>query len=243
MPIGENLIDHVSTNLYFSFNFHEIKESTDTNEWTTNESLLVAFLNTLNRTDFPNYQAFFHHFPPNSESFRKSLNFGDSVDQYLKNGNKNRSILVINLVIIDPKSRGTVKLNGTDNIEQPIIDPKYFSNEDDLESMLQAVKYQLSFLETESYKKHGVKLITPFVTKCAQYVKRSDDWWRCYFKYFALTNCHPVGTCKMGPAVDPTTVVDSKLKVHGIEGLRVIDGSMYAKSNLIEIYLNKCNIR
>lgn len=127
---------------------------------------------------------------------------------------------------MDPKSRGTVKLNGTDNIEQRIIDPRYFHHKDDLDSMFQAVKYQLSFLDTESYKKHGVELITPPIAKCAQHEMRSDDWWRCYFKYMAQSNYHPVGTCRMGPVTYPTTVFDSKLKVHGIENLRVIDASM-----------------
>lgn len=226
LPVGENLVDHVSIYLFYSFDFNETAESNDTEECTSNKSHLVAFLKPVNGTNFPNFKASFNHFPRNFDHFDESLRFGDDVDAHLRSENKNRSIVKITLVIMDPKSRGTVKLNGTDNIERPIIDPRYFSHEGDLRSMLQAIKYQLSFFGTESYKKYGVKLITPSITKCAQYETRSDDWWRCYIKYFTSTNYHAVGTCRMGPVADPTTVVSSKLKVHWFENLRVIDASM-----------------
>lgn len=93
LPVGENLVDHVQTYLYFSFHFNETKESkNDTKEWTINRSFLVAFLNTINGTDFPNCQAYYHNnnFPPNSSNFIESLSFDDDVNQYLKNVNKNR---------------------------------------------------------------------------------------------------------------------------------------------------------
>lgn len=61
---------------------------------------------------------------------------------------------------------------------------------------------------------------------CLQFDGSSDEYWACYARHFTSTVYHPVGTCKMGPANDRYAVVDSKLRVHGIARLRVIDASI-----------------
>lgn len=57
----------------------------------------------------------------------------------------------------------------------------------------------------------------------------SDQYWECYIRLFATSLHHPVGTAKMGPASDPFAVVDSRLKIHGLNGIRVIDASIMPK--------------
>ena len=54
----------------------------------------------------------------------------------------------------------------------------------------------------------------------------TDDALREYVRQNVTTIFHPTGTCKMGPAADPTAVVDASLRVHGVEGLRVVDCSV-----------------
>lgn len=54
----------------------------------------------------------------------------------------------------------------------------------------------------------------------------SDDFYRCIARHYSQTIYHPVGTCKMGPAADATAVVDPRLRVHGVRGLRVVDASI-----------------
>ena len=54
----------------------------------------------------------------------------------------------------------------------------------------------------------------------------TDDYIKCYTKRSATTVYHPVGTCKMGPKTDSQAVVDPRLKVYGIKGLRVVDASI-----------------
>ncbi|XP_011648287.1 glucose dehydrogenase [FAD, quinone]-like [Pogonomyrmex barbatus] len=61
---------------------------------------------------------------------------------------------------------------------------------------------------------------------CSQFYGSSEKYWACYARYFTSTIYHPVGTCKMGPVNDHYAVVDARLRVHGITGLRVIDASI-----------------
>lgn len=61
---------------------------------------------------------------------------------------------------------------------------------------------------------------------CKKFPHLSDDFWACLARHYTQTIYHPCGTAKMGPASDPTAVVDSELQVYGIKGLRVIDASI-----------------
>ena len=64
------------------------------------------------------------------------------------------------------------------------------------------------------------------LSECSSFEYPSIDYWRCYARYYTMTIYHPSGTCKMGPASDKMAVVDPRLRVHGVDGLRVIDGSI-----------------
>lgn len=61
---------------------------------------------------------------------------------------------------------------------------------------------------------------------CAHYPFVSDDYWRCQARHYTMTIFHPVGTCKMGPHEDPMAVVNPRLQVYGVKGLRVVDASI-----------------
>lgn len=64
------------------------------------------------------------------------------------------------------------------------------------------------------------------VPECSSFGFPSLDYWRCFARYYTLTIYHPSGTCKMGPSTDKMAVVDARLKMHGVNGLRVIDTSI-----------------
>src|SRR3546814_20678080 len=55
---------------------------------------------------------------------------------------------------------------------------------------------------------------------------KTDDEWLGFARQYGNSSYHLVGTCKMGPATDPLAVVDDRLRVHGLEGLRVVDASI-----------------
>ncbi|KAL0130216.1 hypothetical protein PUN28_002064 [Cardiocondyla obscurior] len=72
----------------------------------------------------------------------------------------------------------------------------------------------------------GSRLLNDTLPGCESYEYDSYAYWECLIRTVSVTIYHYSGTCKMGPKGDPTAVVDSKLKVIGVQGLRVADGSI-----------------
>ncbi|XP_031626460.1 glucose dehydrogenase [FAD, quinone]-like [Contarinia nasturtii] len=108
---------------------------------------------------------------------------------------------------------------------------EFFSNKLDVEAAVQAVKKQFSFINTPSYQENGAKFMHIPLEECDRFDFQSDDYFRCYIKYFGAGNStHPVGTSKMGPHSDPDAVVDPHLKVRNIRGLRQVDAGIFPTS-------------
>lgn len=69
--------------------------------------------------------------------------------------------------------------------------------------------------------------LNPYVIPtCANFKPLSDEFWSCMARYYSQTIYHPVGTVKMGPKNDKMAVVDNRLRVYGVYGLRVVDASI-----------------
>lgn len=117
-----------------------------------------------------------------------------------------------------PHSRGTVFLQSGDLLADPGIDPNFLSDRRDLETTIKGAKLSREILQTEplaSYAKRELFDVTDNMT---------DAQWEQHIRARADTIYHPVGTCKMG--TDDMAVVDPQLKVHGLQGLRVVDASI-----------------
>ncbi len=117
-----------------------------------------------------------------------------------------------------PYSRGEVFLQSGDPTADPGIDPKFLSDQRDLETMIKGARMTREILMQEPMAKYRHKEL--FGTDTAQ----TDADWEAHIRARADTIYHPVGTCKMG--TDDMAVVDPSLKVHGLEGLRVVDASI-----------------
>ncbi|MGY4567396.1 GMC family oxidoreductase N-terminal domain-containing protein [Bradyrhizobium sp. USDA 3256] len=120
--------------------------------------------------------------------------------------------------LLRPKSRGSVTLAGNDPMQAPLIDPNFLGEEDDLESMVAGYKTTRRLMEAPALRALQQKDV--FTSNV-----RTDDDIRSILRERVDTVYHPVGTCKMGTA-DTLAVVDPKLRVHGLEGLRVVDASI-----------------
>jgi choline dehydrogenase-like flavoprotein len=120
--------------------------------------------------------------------------------------------------LLRPKSRGSVALKNADPMQPPLIDPNFLGEVDDLEAMVAGFKTTRRLMETPALRALQKKdMFTSGI--------HTDDDIRALLRARVDTVYHPVGTCKMG-AGDPMAVVDASLKVHGLEGLRVVDASI-----------------
>ncbi len=120
-----------------------------------------------------------------------------------------------------PKSRGTLTLASRDAREAPRIDPGYLSDADDLETMVRGFKLVRRIFSQPAFAPFGGADPSRELYFGAV---RTDDEIRAAIRERADTIYHPVGTCRMGS--DDRAVVDTQLRVRGIDGLRVVDASV-----------------
>ena len=136
----------------------------------------------------------------------------------------------ISPLLLSPKSRGFILLNESDPLwAPPLIYPKYFSNSNDLDVLVEGVEIVLKLFDTESFKKNDFTLINKTLSPCRQFKFGERDYWKCVMMEYTATLFHLVGTCKMGPKSDPEAVVNERLKVYGVDHLRVVDSSIMPK--------------
>jgi choline dehydrogenase len=122
--------------------------------------------------------------------------------------------------LLRPKARGTVKLRSADPDAQPLVNSNFFGHPDDLRLTLGALAEARRLLDTEPLRSMVREELLPGSGV------RSEADLTAYSGKTVKTNYHPSGSVHMGPDSDPMAVVDSRLKVRGIDGLRVIDCSI-----------------
>lgn len=127
--------------------------------------------------------------------------------------------VTLSSILLHPLSRGWVQLNSTDPFDDPIVDPRYLSHPSDGQLSVEAIKYNRKIIATEALQRTGAVETFPGtnVTSDAAILELLKDR--------IVTVWHPAGTCAMMPR-DIGGVVDSELKVYGVENLRVVDASV-----------------
>jgi choline dehydrogenase len=117
-----------------------------------------------------------------------------------------------------PQSHGRITLGANAPLEPPLIHPNYLSCKADLQALTAGVKLCRRLGQARAFDRFRGAEVYPGLTA------QSDQAVVEYIRGMAESCYHPVGTCKMGE--DPLAVVDPRLRVHGIEGLRVADASI-----------------
>jgi len=119
---------------------------------------------------------------------------------------------------VRPASRGTIMARTGDPTVAPVINPNYLSDPDDAQVLIAGMRFVRRVFEAPAIAQHSVVETLPGPDV------QSDEALIDYAHRFGTTIYHPVGTCRMGDG--PAAVVDSRLRVHGLTGLRVIDASV-----------------
>jgi choline dehydrogenase len=117
-------------------------------------------------------------------------------------------------ILLSPASRGSLRLRTADPLDPPAIDPAYLSDSADLPVLSEGVRTARQLLEQPPLAKFRGAPVPGRVLEPEEHIR---EWGQTLY--------HPTGTCKLGS--DANAVVDSSLKVHGIEGLRIADASVF----------------
>ena len=216
--VGKNLQDHLQARLVFKC--HEPTLNDEVNSWfkqlgigvqyiltrqgpmTMAASLAVGFMKTSPDLATPDIQ--FHIQPWSADSP------GEGVHPF--------SAFTMSVCQLRPESRGHLALRSSAPADKPSIHPNYLATERDRQTLVEGIKIARRIATFEPLKS---KISSPFrPTDDVQ----SDDDILTWARRWSTTIYHPTGTCKMGS--DPMAVVDERLNVHGIQGLRVADCSI-----------------
>lgn len=122
------------------------------------------------------------------------------------------------MCLLRPLSRGSIKLASKDPLANPLVDPNFFAVRDDMDRMIRGFKLARNILAQPALAQFGGRELA--ATAGAQ----TDEQIEQVIRNYGDTIYHPVGSCRMGNgAMD---VVDAQLRVHGLQGLRVVDASI-----------------
>nr|XP_019531621.2 glucose dehydrogenase [FAD, quinone]-like [Aedes albopictus] len=247
LNVGGNLQNHVIVPIFFGIrksisNITEIRKETfkklfdfslrnrDTFIYLSRTEAFMGFANTeQTNAEFPNVQ-FVNMFIPKDDI--------DSVQPYAEMGYKKhvlnsikthiqeQDVAIVWVINIDPKSRGRLRIKSNNPYHHPSIRTGVFSDPNDLRVLREGVRMQQNLFSTEIFQTYLTNMLRIDLPECEVWEYNSDDFWECYIRHMSTTVHHYSGTAKMGPWSDPEAVVDSQLKVYGIERLRVVDASV-----------------
>ena len=125
--------------------------------------------------------------------------------------------MTISFILQKPKSRGTVRLRSSDPYDAPLVSPNLLFDKGDMAQMITGLRYFLDVFRTAPLANKIKKIALP--------MSETDNDLEDYCRRFVKTNYHPVGTCKMGADQDQMAVLDARMRVRGVSGLRVCDVS------------------
>jgi choline dehydrogenase-like flavoprotein len=122
------------------------------------------------------------------------------------------------MCVLRPLSRGSVRLASKDPLAAPLIDPNFLAEPDDLQRMVKGFRLMREILQQPALTGLGTR------EAARSAAAQSDAEIADFIRSYGDTIYHPVGSCRMGPG--PLDVVDARLRVHGLQGLRVVDASI-----------------
>ena len=166
-------------------------------------SQLGAFTKSADYHERPNIQ--YHVQPLSLERFGEDLHSFNAITASVCN--------------LRPSSRGSVHITSNDINSKPKIDPNYLATLEDQKVAIESIQTTRKIINQSAFK-----TFDPEEYKPGAHLTSNDDLVHAAGD-IGTTIFHPVGTCKMGSVDDENAVLDSELRVRGVQGLRVVDAS------------------
>lgn len=234
LPVGEVLMDQTFTPVIYSTNIsnagQSIKESV--RQFLNGQGPLTrgaaydaaAWVNVTTGpfSNYPDIEFFFNNISGKNlltRFFGWSNETFNAMDKYVP------SPITFFLVPIHPISNGTLKLKSSDPFDYPLIDPRILSADEDIETLYQGVEFTRKMSQTESLRQLNFSLAFDKFPGCEHTESLSKEFWYCYLRSVSAVGSHPIGTCRTGTS-PKDGVVDGRLRVFGIQNLRVADASV-----------------
>ena len=146
------------------------------------------------------------------------LSFGAACFDVKKRKPHQKPGISIFVNVATPRSRGEIRLRSAEAADPPVVDHRLLGAPEDVAAMVSGLKQTVATMEHPAVAKYITEAFVP------DRKPQDDAEWEAVLRTYTSIGFHPVGTCRMGK--DPSSVVDSRLKVRGVAGLRVVDASV-----------------
>lgn len=232
--VGRNLHNHVSFKVYFEL---LKEEETYVLNWLTAGQYLTTKTGPMSSSgmaqvtgrinskyssdeSYPDLQIMFN-------GYRAGCSPSGRVGERVNGTDSPREVSFVPL-LLRPKSRGHLTLKSSNPLEYPLIYANYLTNNSDTLILLEGIRLiqKLGNANILKEKYHIVQKNVTYSDCNEKHEEDSDDFWICAIKDSMEPENHQAGTCKMGPETDELAVVSSKLQVHGVKNVRVMDASV-----------------
>lgn len=247
LPVGDNLQDHVTTNIEILLNqtvgcsLKDIYNPLNVIDYFINGngplalagSDAMGFVGFNASSSIPDMSFILLPISISEDHglhLRKALNIKDEIWDQFYVPLLDQPIATILPILLHPQSKGNLRLRSKNITDSLLINPNYYEAQNDVHKMIKAIRIIQKLIETPPMKKLGAELIPKKLPGCENKAENSDEYWECYIRHLTLTMYHPIGTCKLGDYEDKTSVVLRNFQVKNVKNLYVVDGSIIPKT-------------
>lgn len=227
LPVGKDLQDHIPAVIVSTLQAGE-PVTTPANPHLFPVPITTGYHALDKSQSYPDYQTINLLFPADNTAqiqiTSQVFGFNNNIAQQFFDGGAGRATLISIPNIMQSLSRGEVLLNSTDYKDDPIIRHGIYSNEADLHNMVLYLQDFSRIYNTTAFKSIGAKMIDLDLPACNNIKRGTYEYWRCYAIETSASLWAYTSTARMG------TVLDSRLRVRGVHGVRVVDASAMPNS-------------